>query len=96
MDLEKLNRRVEVIGAKLQELSSVDLMDDLKELVEDRTDIGEKILENKLKNIEYTYVEEKYVGFLLDDVQVGFVFEYGEDEDGPYYDIIAEIINLNN
>jgi hypothetical protein len=96
MDLEKLNRRVEVIGAKLQELSSVDLMDDLKELVEERTDIGEKILENKLKNIEYTYVEEKYVGFLLDDVQVGFVFEYGEDEDGPYYDIIAEIINLND
>ena len=65
MDLEKLNRRVEVIGAKLQELSSVDLMDDLKELVEDRTDIGEKILENKLKNIEYTYVEEKYVGLFI-------------------------------
>lgn len=96
MDLEKLNRRVEAISEKMQELCQVDLSGDLKELVEQRPDIGEKILNFKLKKIEYSYVEEKYVGFLLEDVQVGFIFEYGEDEEGPYYDIIAEIINLND
>ena len=78
---EKLDRRV------------VAMEEDMKELVEMRTDIGELILTTKLKKIEYFVEKESNgVGFYLGDFQITFFVEYGEDEEGPYYEATAEIL----
>jgi hypothetical protein len=89
---EKLDRRVVAMADKMKELG-FDLEEDMKELVELREDIAELILNTKLKKIEY-FVEkdEKGVGFYLGDFQITFFVEYGEDEEGPYYEATAEII----
>ncbi|UUV17341.1 hypothetical protein NRK67_00440 [Fusobacteria bacterium ZRK30] len=89
---EKLDRRVVAIGEKMKELG-FELEEDMKELVEMRKDIAELILTTKLKKIEY-FVEKdgNGVGFYLGDFQITFFVEYGEDEEGPYYEATAEIL----
>ena len=89
---EKLDRRVVAIGEKMSELG-FDLEEDMIELVEMREDIADLILTTKLKKMEY-FVEKEGngVGFYLGDLQITFFVEYGEDEEGPYYEATAEII----
>ncbi|RUA08307.1 MAG: hypothetical protein DSY38_01865 [Fusobacteria bacterium] len=90
--MEKLDRRVVAISEKMKELG-FDLEEDMRELVELREDIAELILTTKLKKISY-FVEKdnKGVGFYLGDLQITFFLEYGEDEEGPYYEATVEII----
>ena len=89
---EKLERRVVAMSEKMTELG-FDLEEDMRELVEMRSDIGDLILNTKLKKISYfVEKEEKGVGFYLGDLQITFFVEIGEDEDGPYYEATAEII----
>lgn len=91
---EKLDRRVVAIAEKISELG-FDLEEDMKELVEMREDIAELILITKLKKIEYFVEKEgKGVGFYLGDLQITFFVEYGEDEEGPYYEATAEILEV--
>ena len=89
---EKLDRRVIAISEKMSELG-FDLEEDMKELVEIRKDIAELILTTKLKKMEY-FVEKdgNGVGFYLGDFQITFFIEIGEDEEGPYYEATAEIL----
>ena len=89
---EKLDRRVVAMSEKMSELG-FELEEDMKELVEMREDIAELILTTKLKKIDY-FVEKEGngVGFYLGDFQITFFVEYGEDEEGPYYEATAEII----
>ena len=89
---EKLDRRVVAMSEKISELG-FDLEEDMKELVEMREDIAELILTTKLKKMEY-FVEKdgNGVGFYLGDFQITFFVEYGEDEEGPYYEATAEIL----
>jgi hypothetical protein len=89
---EKLDRRVVAISEKMSELG-FDLEEDMKELVEIREDIAELILTTKLKKMEY-FVEKdgNGVGFYLGDFQITFFIEFGEDEEGPYYEATAEIL----
>lgn len=89
---EKLDRRILVIGEKLNELG-FDLEEDMRELVDMRTDVAELILATKLKKIKYFLEKEgKGVGFYLGDLQITFFVEYGEDDEGPYYEATAEIL----
>ena len=89
---EKLDRRVIAISEKMSELG-FDLEEDMKELVEMREDIAELILTTKLKKIDYFLEKEgNGVGFYLGDLQITFFVEYGEDEEGPYYEATAEIV----
>ena len=90
--IEKLNRRVTAIAEKMSELG-FDLEEDMQELVELRTDIADLILNTKLKKIDY-FVEKEGngVGFYLGDFQITFFVEIGEDEEGPYYEATAEIL----
>lgn len=97
MDREKLERRLNVIEGKFQELG-YDLRDELFELSEIREDISEKILNYKLKKIDY-FSDDKgqdYVGFTLEDVQIVFHVEVGEDEEGPWYEANVEILNFSD
>jgi hypothetical protein len=89
---EKLHRRVSAMAKKMEELGFY-LEEDLMELVEMRPDIGELILNTKLKKINF-FVEDdgKGVGFYIGDFQITFFVEEGEDEEGPYYEATAEII----
>ena len=65
MDLEKLNRRLDVIGEKLQEFG-YDLREDLNDLIEQRPDIAELVVTSKLKKIEYFHdTEQNFLGFLI-------------------------------
>ncbi|MBC2856745.1 MAG: hypothetical protein RR191_02760 [Cetobacterium sp.] len=68
------------------------IKDDLYELFEAREDIAEKLENIKYKKIEFFDIkEEDSVGFTLEDVQVNFFLEFGEDEEGPWYEAEAEV-----
>ena len=72
-----------------------DIGEDVVELVDSRDDVAQKLEQTKFKNIEFFNVdEENSVGFTLDDMQVNFFVEYGEDEEGKWYEASAEIINF--
>lgn len=97
MDLEKLKRRLNAISDKFKEMG-YDLKDELFELTEIRPDIAEKILNYKMKKIAYFSDEEgeTHVGFTLEDVQIVFNIEIGEDEEGPWYEVSVEILNFGD
>lgn len=91
---EKLLKIVEKIIEEFNR-RGYDIAEDVVELVENRADVAEKLEATKFKNIEFFNVdEENSVGFTLDDMQVNFFIEYGEDEEGKWYEASAEIINF--
>lgn len=91
---EKLLKTVEKIIEEFNK-RGYDIAEDVVELVESRKDVAEKLEAVKFKNIEFFNVdEENSVGFTLDDMQVNFFVEYGEDEEGKWYEASAEIINF--
>lgn len=96
MDLEKLKRRLDFIGEKLNEFG-YDLREDLDELIEQRPDIAELILNTKLKKIEYFYDEEQYyLGFLVGNLHITFILEFDQDEDGEFYDVAeCRVLDIN-
>lgn len=83
--LEKINYEFEKRGYFIEE--------DLKELVKRNQNISDRLMKTKFKKIEFFDIkEEKAVGFTLDDVQVNFFIEYGEDEKGKWYEATAEVV----
>ena len=91
---EKLLKTVEKIIEEFNK-RGYDIAEDVVDLVESREDVAEKLEAVKFKNIEFFNVdEENSVGFTLDDMQVNFFVEYGEDEEGKWYEASAEIINF--
>ena len=71
------------------------IKEDIIELFEQREDLAEKLDAIKFKKIEFfTVAEENCVGFTLEDVQVNFFIEFGEDEEGEWYEATAEIISF--
>ncbi|MBC2851945.1 hypothetical protein H5J22_11105 [Cetobacterium sp. 8H] len=71
------------------------IKEDLIELFQEREDLRTKLDEIKFKKIEFFNIaEEDCVGFTFDDVQVNFFVEFGEDEEGPWYEATAEIITF--
>jgi hypothetical protein len=95
MDEEKLYRRLNIISEKIEELG-FDIKEDLYELINQKPEVGEQILDFKLKKITYFYDDEKnsYAGFNLEKSQITFYIELGEDEDGPWYETTVEILNF--
>lgn len=87
MDLEKLERRLDFIGDKLKEFG-YDIREDLNELVEQRPDIAELVVNFKLKKVEYFHdPEQNLIGFLIANLHITFILEFGEDEEGTFYDV---------
>lgn len=67
--------------------------EDLLELAEMREDIAERLENTKFKKIEFYEDKELHsVGMTLEDVQIEFFITEGEDEEGPWYEVEAEII----
>lgn len=97
MDLERLKSRLDFIGEKLNEFE-YDLREDLDELIEQRPDIAELILDTKLKKIEYFHDEEQhFLGFLLANLHITFMLEFDKDEDGEFYDVAeCRVLDINS
>ena len=91
MMTEELIKKLDNISKKFEEYDFM-LKEDLYELIEENNEIGSRILNTKLKKIHFfSDLESNSVGFTLDDVQVEFFVEYGEDEKGKWYEATAEI-----
>lgn len=97
MDLERLKNRLDFIGEKLNEFG-YDLREDLDDLMEQRPDIAELILNTKLKKIEYFHDEEQnFLGFLLANLHITFILEFDQDEDGEFYDVAeCRVLDTNS
>jgi len=87
MDQEKLAKRVEQLSKRFLELG-YDIGEEIEELVSQKEEIATYLLENKVKKIKlFEDKETNEIGFSMDDKEVSFFLEYGEDEDGEYFDI---------
>ncbi|MDX8335606.1 MULTISPECIES: hypothetical protein [Cetobacterium] len=91
---EELMKKIDRINEEFEKREFF-IKEDILELFEQREDLREKLDAIKFKKIEFFNVEEENcVGFTLDDVQVNFFIEFGEDEEGEWYEATAEIISF--
>lgn len=93
---EKTALKLEKIAGIFQEKGFGYLKEDLQDFFQERPDIVEKIKDLKFNKIEFfTSEETNSIGFTLSDVQVEFFVETGEDEEGPWYEATAEILDFS-
>ncbi|MCX3065969.1 MAG: hypothetical protein ACRC8F_07885 [Cetobacterium sp.] len=91
---EELMKKIDRINEEFEKREFF-IKEDILELFEQREDLVEKLDAIKFKKIEFFTVEdENCVGFTLEDVQVNFFIEFGEDEEGEWYEATAEIITF--
>lgn len=91
---EELMKKIDRINEEFEKREFF-IKEDILELFEQREDLREKLDAIKFKKIEFFIVEdENCVGFTLEDVQVNFFIEFGEDEEGEWYEATAEIISF--
>lgn len=91
---EKLEKKVNGVIKEFKK-RGYELDEDVVELVETNEEVANALLETKFKNIEFFDVpEENSVGFTLPDMQVNFFVEYGEDEEGKWYEASVDLIRF--
>lgn len=89
---EEILKKIDRINAEFEKRDFY-IKEDLMELFTEREDLREKLDEIKFKKIEFFNIEEENcVGFTLEDVQINFFVEFGEDEEGEWYEATAEIM----
>lgn len=89
---EKLEKKIKTINEEFIKLG-FDLGEDLISLCEEREDIAERMENTKFKKMTFAKDEEDACYILnLEDCQIGFFVIEGEDEEGPWYEVEAEII----
>lgn len=93
-----MDKKIEKIVKKIDEefkKRGFEITEDLNELVETTESVAKALANTNFNNIEIFQVnEENAIGFTLDEMQVNFFIEYGEDEEGPWYEASVEIINF--
>ncbi|MGL4653905.1 hypothetical protein [Cetobacterium sp.] len=91
---EELMKKIDRVNEEFEKRDFF-IKEDIIELFEQREDLAEKLDSTKFKKIEFfTVADENCVGFTLEDVQVNFFIEFGEDEEGEWYEATAEIISF--
>lgn len=89
---EKLEKKIKTINEEFIKLG-FDLESDILDLCQEREDIAERLENTKFKKITFAKDEEENCYILnLEDCQIGFFVLFGEDEEGPWYEVEAEII----
>lgn len=89
---EKLEKKIKTINEEFIKLG-FDLEEDLLALCEEREDIAERMEDTKFRKMTFSKDEEDECYILnLEDCQIGFFVLLGEDEEGPWYEVEAEII----
>lgn len=93
---EKTAQKLQKIYEVFQEKEFGYLKEDLNEFFQEREDVVQKIKDVKFNKIEFfTSPETNSIGFTLQDIQVEFFVETGEDEEGPWYEATAEILDFS-
>lgn len=91
---EKLIKKLKSISEEFKR-RGFSIEEDLFELCEINSEIAKKLEDTKLKKMDfYDDPELNSVGITLDDVQIEFFVTTGEDEEGPWYEVTAEILNF--
>lgn len=89
---EKLEKKIKTINEEFRKLG-FDLEEEIRELAEEREEIAKQLEEIKFKKMHFAKDEEENCYILtLEDCQIGFYVLLGEDEEGPWYEVEAEII----
>ncbi|MDO4689789.1 MAG: hypothetical protein Q4A58_00605 [Fusobacterium sp.] len=89
---EKLLKKIKTINENFIKLG-FDLETDLIELLTEREDIRKKIENTKYKKMTFARDEENNSYILnLEDCQLSFDILYGEDEEGPWYEVECNIL----
>lgn len=88
---EKLEKNIQRVSEEFKK-RGFSLEEDLRELLEVRPDIAQMLEETKFKKIEFFEEDEDSVGFTLENAQVTFTVETGEDEEGPWYEASAHVL----
>jgi gamma-glutamylcysteine synthetase len=88
---EKLEKNIQRVSEEFKK-RGFSLEEDLRELLEMREDIAKMLEETKFKKIEFFVEGENSIGFTLEDAQITFTVETGEDEEGPWYEADAHIL----
>lgn len=88
---EKLEKNIIRISKEFERRGFF-LEEDLRELIEMREDIAKMLEEAKYKKIEFFEENTDSIGFTLNDAQVTFTVETGEDEEGPWYEASAHVL----
>lgn len=92
---EKIISKLDRVKLEFKERGFEYLEGDLDDFFQEREDIVKKINDMRFNKIEFfTEAETNSIGFTLSDVQVEFFVETGEDEEGPWYEATAEILNF--
>lgn len=89
---EKLLKKIKTINQNFINLG-FNLEEDLIDLLNQRKDIKEKVESTKYKKMTFSKDEENNSYILnLEDCQISFDVLYGEDEEGPWYEVKCNII----
>lgn len=89
---EKLAKKIKTINEEFIKLG-FDLEEDLLALCGEREDIAERMKNTKFRKMTFSKDEEEECYILnLEDCQIGFFVLLGEDEEGAWYEVEAEII----
>ncbi len=91
---KKLEKMIVKIDTNFKEMG-YDILEDIRELVDTTESVRRALEETSPSKIDFFQVEEENsVGFTLDEMQVNFFIEEGEDEEGPWYEAYVEIVNF--
>lgn len=89
---EKLLKKIKTINQNFINLG-FNLEEDLIDLVTQREDIKNKLENTKYKKMTFSKDEENNSYILnLEDCQISFDILYGEDEEGPWYEVECNIL----
>lgn len=89
---EKVLKKIKIINENFVKLG-FDLEEELIELLQERNDIKERIENIKYKKITFSKDEENNSYIMnLEDCQISFDILYGEDEEGPWYEVDCNIL----
>lgn len=89
---EKVLKKIKTINENFMKLG-FDLEEELIELLQERNDIKERIENIKYKKITFLKDEENNSYIMnLEDCQISFDILYGEDEEGPWYEVDCNIL----
>lgn len=89
---EKVLKKIKTINENFVKLG-FDLEEELIELLQERNDIKERIENIKYKKITFSKDEESNSYIMnLEDCQISFDILYGEDEEGPWYEVDCNIL----
>lgn len=89
---EKLLKKIKTINENFIKFG-FDLEEDIIQLLEEREDIKERIENTKYKKMTFSKDEENNSYILnLEDCQISFDILYGDDEEGPWYEVECNIL----